>query len=53
MTMRGEITDVDGTGDVAVVTVRVIGSNGRGNHVTATVMVLVPANDGRADGVTS
>ena len=46
MTMRGEITDVDGTGDVAVVTVRVIGSNSRGNHVTATVMVECPRATG-------
>lgn len=43
MTIRGEITSVDVAVDGAVVTIRVVGSNGCGNHVTATAVVLLPA----------
>lgn len=39
LTLRGEVTAVDGS----TVTVRVVGTNSLGDHVTATVVAEVPA----------
>ncbi|CAM5634216.1 MaoC family dehydratase [Streptomyces purpurascens] len=44
MVLTGTVEEVDG----AMVTVRVVGANGIGKHVTGTVTVTVPAEAGTA-----
>ncbi len=42
MTMTGEVTEVEQTGEGTRITVAVQGANSLGNHVTGTVTVLMP-----------